>query len=180
MCSLRTLQSLLAHLHACTKAKQLLLEHSLPTDAATTCVLWRPLTEASASPVAGDLLSLPLGAQAAGPRLSTPQLLDHYHSHTEKCETCLTALARVKLLRVVAAVAAAVSGLAAIACAGVWWAATQLPAFQTVIPPAGASACSGALCRLGWEGEWGLTPRPRGILTAGGLRAGVHSGCALC
>lgn len=85
----------------------------------------------------------------AGPRLSNDQLLDHYHSHTEKCSTCRTALPRMQALRLLSVVGAAVSGLAALACAGVWWAVTQLPSFSTMVPAAG-EAGGGGWWSLGW------------------------------
>lgn len=68
--------------------------------------------------------------QAAGPRLPLPALLDHYHSHTEKCAVCRTALRRVKLLRVGAAAGSALCALAAAVHAGVSWGAARLASMQ--------------------------------------------------
>jgi hypothetical protein len=55
--------------------------------------------------------------QAAGPRLTKDELLEHYHSHTENCSICKTALARLKVVRAVAAVLAVAGGVTAIAAA---------------------------------------------------------------
>lgn len=38
--------------------------------------------------------------ERAGPRLPPHQLLEHYHSHVEKCTICQKALARLKALRI--------------------------------------------------------------------------------
>jgi hypothetical protein len=51
--------------------------------------------------------------QRAGPRLPEAQLLDHYHSHTERCSVCQPALRNVRLARA----AAGVVGVAAAALA---------------------------------------------------------------
>lgn len=72
---------------------------------------------------------------AAGPRLPLHQLLDHYHSHTEKCSICKPALARMKVARAVAGALAAACGVVAIL------AATQhLMGAQLVLPQAAAGA----------------------------------------
>ena len=54
---------------------------------------------------------------AAGPRLAPSQLLEHYHSHTEKCSICSKALARIKVLKAVARALAVVGGVTALAAA---------------------------------------------------------------
>lgn len=66
--------------------------------------------------------------QAAGPRLSDAQVLDHYHSHTEHCKICQTALQRITLLRAAAAVVAALGAVVAVAAATVHYAVSRLPA----------------------------------------------------
>jgi hypothetical protein len=51
--------------------------------------------------------------EKAGPRLSPAQILEHYHSHTEKCSICQKALARIKLLRVISAAVACLGAVTA-------------------------------------------------------------------
>lgn len=41
---------------------------------------------------------------AAGPRLPQSELLEHYHSHTERCSICKTALARIKLAQLMSGI----------------------------------------------------------------------------
>lgn len=54
---------------------------------------------------------------AAGPRLSPTQLLEHYHSHTEKCSICSKALARIKVLQAVSGALAVLGSVTAVAAA---------------------------------------------------------------
>jgi hypothetical protein len=51
----------------------------------------------------------------AGPRLRPDQLLDHYHSHVEKCSICKTALARIKIVQSFAAVAGVLGAVVSVA-----------------------------------------------------------------
>lgn len=85
--------------------------------------------------------------QRAGPRLPDAQLLDHYHSHTERCSVCKPALRNTQLARA----AAAAVGIAAAALAAmsllVQWGTTGalLPAaVQQAGKKAAAQAAAGA------------------------------------
>ena len=83
----------------------------------------------------------------AGPRQSEAQLLDHYHSHTERCHACRPALANVQRLQAVSgALAAAGAALAAMALLVQWGTAgVLLPAAAGKAAQQAAAAGSGAL-----------------------------------
>lgn len=111
---------------------------------------------------------------AAGPRLTTPQLLEHYHSHTERCSICRTALKRIKIAQMVSGASAAVGAVVAIAAA---MTALTIGRFGVVVPAVGQTVgplvlgglavavvmgavwvwCSKTLPRF-YQGEW---PPPR-------------------
>ena len=76
--------------------------------------------------------------QRAGPRLPEKQLLDHFHSHTERCSICRPALRNLRLARA----AAAAVGIAAAAVAAV-------SLFVQYVAPAAAGAAAAAPASAG-------------------------------
>ncbi|PSC75151.1 Pheophorbide a oxygenase [Micractinium conductrix] len=82
----------------------------------------------------------------AGPRRSEAQLLDHFHSHTEKCSICQKALRNVRIARTAAAVVAVGAAfLGAAALLAAWTAAgAPLPAWQALTADAAAWTAAGA------------------------------------
>ena len=101
---------------------------------------------------------------AAGPRLTVPELLNHYTSHTANCSICKTALARIKVVR---AVSAAVALLGAVTAAAA--AVTQMIILRESATTAAAAASSGGLLKS-------LMSSAAGPFILGGLAAAIVAG----
>lgn len=78
----------------------------------------------------------------AGPRLPNSVLLDHYHSHVEKCASCSAALRRMKALSKAASVLAFLGAVAAVAAAAVLLAARFADGGSGAVALAGPMASS--------------------------------------
>lgn len=84
--------------------------------------------------------------QRAGPRLPEDQLLDHYHSHTERCSICRPALRNVRVAcAAAAAVSIAATALAAMSLLVQWaTAGALLPSAPAVVAAAGKAGKAAA------------------------------------
>lgn len=115
--------------------------------------------------------------QRAGPRLPESQLLDHYHSHTERCHICQPALRNVRAARGVAAAVGAVAAAVAVAALVLQFAVQSsalspavaqaagvpgVPALAAVPRLVGLAGVCGAvalLCFLAWRWCQNTIPR---------------------
>jgi hypothetical protein len=118
-------------------------------------------------------------AAAAGPLLPDAQLLDHFHSHVERCSVCKPALRRVAALRVASGAVALLAGLVAVVAATVQYVVSRLPSAAAaavesahLLPLAAKMAAVAAVAGLVWG--WcsktlprffsGVLPPPRNVV----------------